>query len=387
MAVAPTNLKVSPTVEGLNLTWGVSGTEGLGGWLVHWRPKTAPVIPWQTAMLPAAARTYTVTSLQVESYEIQVRALSAGGIVSGAGTPEAKPAPPPAPSTGAVWGINSGNQPVDLAALKTLGAKIVRFEVVAGDVSSASAVVAQFRAAGIKLNLLIGFYGGMITAKQVVEWAKFAREHVADLVSIEVGNETSSGYQYGDGYKDQSYKDRARTYATRVGELSLAGTGGVPVLCQADDGGSGSSVWVDEMFAAVPGLPACVGGWVAHTYGPPGIGRLERMLKDLAMHAEVKRPVALTEDGISTDNGRSLSDNYGYPTNVSFDQAGQLLEQHLGKIKAVAGERLGMFFVYQVRDQKNHGESSDREAYFGALTHEGAVKGGLTTAVQRLLAA
>jgi hypothetical protein len=221
----------------------------------------------------------------------------------------------------------------------------------------------------------------------VGEVAKFAKEHEDVIVAIELGNETSYGYQYGDGYTATSYKQRARTYATRGKELAEAlGTSKVELLLQADDGGSGSSAWVDEMFAAEPVLDTYADGWIFHTYGPGGVAKLERGLKFIAKHSGKSTPIAITEDGISTDNGRNLTDNYGYPTNATYTSAASLFNEHVSKIKQIAGARLRYFMYYQCRDQKKSGEMTNREAYFGALQREGQAKGALTTTVEKLLA-
>lgn len=92
MSVAsPTNLKITPGVESLSLSWSLSG-ENLGGWLVHYRPKG--VSAWTTVILEEAARSYSISHLQPETYEIQVRALVAGGIESATTTPGGKPTEP-----------------------------------------------------------------------------------------------------------------------------------------------------------------------------------------------------------------------------------------------------------------------------------------------------
>lgn len=90
-AATPTNLKVTPGVESLALSWGVSG-ESLGAWLLHWRAKGTAI--WITETLASTVRSYLITGLQAESYEVQVRALVAGGLASATATPEAKPTPP-----------------------------------------------------------------------------------------------------------------------------------------------------------------------------------------------------------------------------------------------------------------------------------------------------
>lgn len=81
---APTSLKITPGVESLALSWGVSG-EGLGGFLVHWRPQGTTT--WSTVELPETVRSYVITGLVAENYEVQVRALIAGGLASSAASP------------------------------------------------------------------------------------------------------------------------------------------------------------------------------------------------------------------------------------------------------------------------------------------------------------
>ena len=93
MATAtPTGLKLTPGVESLAVSWGVSG-EGLGGFLLHYRAKGTTT--WATVTLASTVRSYVITGLQAETYEVQVRALVAGGLASASGTPESKPVEPP----------------------------------------------------------------------------------------------------------------------------------------------------------------------------------------------------------------------------------------------------------------------------------------------------
>lgn len=87
MIATPVGLTVTPVTGGLSLAWGVSTTEGLGGWLVHWRTKAPPFVPWATQQLGASARTFLIPSLPVTPYEIVVRALIAGGVEISSGVP------------------------------------------------------------------------------------------------------------------------------------------------------------------------------------------------------------------------------------------------------------------------------------------------------------
>jgi Glycosyl hydrolase catalytic core len=93
MSVATaTNLKVVPGVESLVVSWDLSG-EGLGGWLLHYRAKGFK--DWTTVELKSTVRSYAITGLPVEGFEIQVRALVAGGLASTTATPLARPLEPP----------------------------------------------------------------------------------------------------------------------------------------------------------------------------------------------------------------------------------------------------------------------------------------------------
>lgn len=82
---APTNLTIIPGIESLAVSWQTSITEGLGGWLLHVRPKGAAA--WSTVALAATVRSYVITGLRAETYEIEVRALVAGGLASTAAVP------------------------------------------------------------------------------------------------------------------------------------------------------------------------------------------------------------------------------------------------------------------------------------------------------------
>jgi len=151
-------------------------------------------------------------------------------------------------------------------------------------------------AQGAQPLLLAGFEGRMPTEAEARNLARWAAEFgpggsfwngrpdgALAVREIEFGNETSYSHQYGDTWSDQSYKDRAKLYATRFAQAraAIAATGrGVGMLAQADDGGTGSAAWVDGMFDAVPNLGQLVDGWSVHPYGPRGVWepKLDRLI-------------------------------------------------------------------------------------------------------------
>ena len=298
--------------------------------------------------------------------------------------------PGPGPENGPIRfspGVNGGaDATYDYSGVASLGAKLVRLDVGFQRVNEAAVAqeVARYVAKGITPLILYDFAGTMPTAAQVQGIVALAK--LPGVKTIEFGNETSYGYQYGDGSSSASYKERARTYAHRFVEAAKALTPyHVGLLAQASDGGSGSPVWVNEMFAAEPGLLKYVSGWTVHPYGPSGSAEMARMISDLAQHGDTSLPIDITEWGVASDNGRALSENYGFPVNLTYVKAGSLLSEWVAKYRAQCSGRLRDFIVYQVRDQQKPGASKSREAYFGALEHEDQRKAGYTEAVEALM--
>ena len=298
-------------------------------------------------------------------------------------------------------GINSGTNPQDFTGATMLGAKVVRISLAIGAPASAlEYAVANYAAKGIRVAPLASFYGRIPTpaeAKNLASWAAmfgpggtfWAKRSDGNLAiqTIEFGNETSYGYQYGDSAGSPSYQARAQTYAVRLKEAAEAiGTTGVKVgvLAVADDA---SGNWMNGMFQAVPNLGNYVSGWVTHPYGTYGKTKLLGVLTQAAAHgAPSNIPIDITEWGLSTDNGVCVAENYGYNPCMSYTEAAEQLKRSVTEIKTIVGSRLRMFLLYQVRDQQTAGASNEREAFFGLLQHEDQPKGAYTTAAQELLA-
>ncbi len=298
-------------------------------------------------------------------------------------------------------GINSGTNPQDFTGATMLGAKVVRISLAIGAPASAlEYAVANYAAKGIRVAPLASFYGRIPTpaeAQNVASWAAefgpggtfWAKRSDGNLAiqTIEFGNETSYGYQYGDSAGAPSYQARAQTYAVRLREAAEAiGATGIKVgvLAVADDP---SGNWMNGMFQAVPNLGNYVSGWVTHPYGTYGKTKLLGVLAQTAAHgAPSNIPIDITEWGLSTDNGVCVAENYGYNPCMTYAEAAEQLKRSVAEIKTIAGSRLRMFMLYQVRDQQVAGASNEREAFFGLLQHEDQSKGAYTTAAQELLA-
>jgi hypothetical protein len=299
-------------------------------------------------------------------------------------------------------GLNSGtNLAIDVPGATTLGAKLVRVEFgIETPAAGLLNTIAGYAAKGIRVAPLAGFSGRLPTAAQAKTLASWASAYgpggsfwagrsdgALAIRSIEFGNETSYGYQYGDGAGAASYTARAQTYAVRLKEAAeaISSTGAdVGVLAQADDW---TGDWVNAMYSAVPNLDDYVGGWTIHPYGTNWQNRLQDLVNQTAAHgAPSSIPIDITEWGVASDGGNCLSDNYGLNKCMSYQEAGNTVTSTEQAMRAKLGGRLGLFMLYQVRDQATSGTSTDREAYFGALQQNLQPKGGYTTAVESLLA-
>jgi hypothetical protein len=300
--------------------------------------------------------------------------------------------------------VSTDDHRLSAIAAGKLGARVVRVEFDIGTpAASLRPTVAALTRRGARPLLLAGFHGRVPTeaeARNVGSWAaEFGscgsywakhRRHRLPVRLIEFGNETSYTDQYGDTYSDQSYKDRAELYATRFAQAHGAiGRRRVGLLAQGDDGGSGSSVWVTHMFGAVPKLGELVAGWTVHPYGPrekwqPKVRRL--IAQTAAMGAPATVPIDVTEYGISSSGGGALTDNYGWPANLTYTEAAEALQVTVAAMRTEAeiAERLRLFMVYSAHDLRRPGVTNDREAYFGVLRHDLTTKGAYTDEVRRL---
>jgi hypothetical protein len=396
--------QVSCTYNGAGIVWWELRAPG-GAWKAV-SPKTTYYCGASKKLIPLS---HDVTGLQAGTtyqYRLIADPLPAGGAVLATAA---------APVTTLAGGgtftpgiVSSADHGLSAFAAHSLGARTVRVEFdIATPVSQMRSTISAIAGAGARPLLLAGFEGRLPTTAEAQNLASWATEFGPGgrfwagrsdgrlaVRQIEFGNETSYGYQYGDNYATASYAARAENYARRFAEahqaIALSGRA-VGLLAQADDGGSGSSNWVDHMFRAVPNLASMVNGWSVHPYGPRDRWepKLARLVMQTAAHgAPASIPIDVTEYGISTDDGAALSDNYGFASNATYAQAAMLLESSVIAMRAnpAFGKRLRLFMVYAAHDLGAPRSSYDRERYFGALKANLADKGAYTAEVRRLLA-
>jgi hypothetical protein len=310
-------------------------------------------------------------------------------------------APPPKASEVRI-GLTSGGIEPDRSpiAAQILGARLVRVEFAIGTPTSAMRpLIADYADRGMSVLLLAGFYKRLPSADEARTLADWGREFGPGgtfwagrgdgrlaVRQIEFGNETS--------YADQGTQDRGGEYAERFRDAhaALNGDAGNPrvgLLAQADDGGTGGN-WVRDMFDAVPDLAEMVDGWTVHPYGPPA-GAQERIDTVIAQTGDrggsARIPIDITEWGVTTDDGRCLSDNYGWEDRcMTYQEAADALRLTVSGLEARYRGRLRTFIIFQATDQYADEGSTDRERFFGALTSTLAPKGAYTTEVYRQLA-
>jgi hypothetical protein len=330
--------------------------------------------------------------------------------------PPAAPATPPAGSGSGgpfeVGAVVGSAQLYELPWLEQLGAHTARMEFeINTPVSQLEPVIEAYAKAGIRPLLLAGFDGRLPStaeAQNLASWAATfgpggafwqGKSYPANtaVTDIEFGNETSYSYQFSETssasnwYDLPSYAARAQSYALRFKDAETAIQAvnpSVGLLAQADDGGSGTVTWVQNMFAAVPDLAQRVAGWTVHPYGPEWESTINRLISSTqAAGAPSSIPLYVTEWGLSSDDGRCLSENFGFNKCMSYSEAASTLESNVAAMHARYGGRLRSLYIFQARDQQPTGASTEREGYCGALQSNQAPKGAYTTAVESLLSA
>ena len=315
-----------------------------------------------------------------------------------------------ASAPGFEMGAVVGSVPLyELPWLQRLGAHTARIEF---DISTPAAqlapVVEAYARAGIRPLLLAGFNARTPTTNEAQNLASWAAAYGPGgtfwrgrnlpasmaVTNIEFGNETNNPWQYGSN--DETWWDepafilRAEEYARRLrdAQAAIAGTG-IPVgLLGIGDEYGGHTTWVEAMFRAVPNLGTLVAGWTIHPYGPIWKTSIDNMINITQAHgAPSDVPIYATEWGLSTDNGRCLSDNFGWNKCMTYQEAAEVLGSTIAGMRGRYGSRLRAVYLFQARDQKPSGSGGDREVYFGALQSNQDSKGAYTSAVQSLLAA
>ncbi len=102
----------------------------------------------------------------------------------------------------------------------------------------------------------------------------------------------------------------------------------------------------------MPNFSNYVAGWITHPYGTGWRRTLEELISQTASHgAPSTIPIDITEWGLASDGGNCLTANYGWNPCMSYQEAAEILRKTFAEMRQMLGSRLGMFMLYQVRDQ------------------------------------
>ena len=95
-------------------------------------------------------------------------------------------------------------------------------------------------------------------------------------------------------------------------------------------------------------------------------------------------PIAVTEDGVATDDGRKLKDNYGYPANLTYAKAAEILSSKLRDVQTRYGSRISMYLIYQSHDSRPHGATKTRRTTSARCGRTSADKGNWSAYLRAL---
>jgi hypothetical protein len=354
---------------------------------------TPPVVSGTTVSY--GVRTNVSASLWADEVSIAYPA-------SGSPSPSPSPTPQPIDGTFQMGVVPGAAHTYELSFLRSLGARTARIEYGVGtSPSNFASVIDAYARAGIRPLLLASFKSRVPSATEAQNLGKWAaaygpggtfwqgKSYPANtaVTHIEFGNETSYSYQFSDNSLS-TYATRAQTYALRARDAANAIRAANPrvgLIVQGDNAVNATS-WMTNVMRAVPTLDDLIAGWTVHPYGPNWATRIDSTINSARTAGARDLPIWITEWGLSTDNGRCLSDNYGWNKCMTYSSAASTLHSVLSGMQTRFGSRLGAFFLYQAHDQYATGTQAGREAYFGTLQSNGSAKGAYTTEVKANLA-
>jgi len=406
-----TNAQAAPTmtVNGQTLTWNAIAKVGTYV-LVTKVPGTpdAYSVVSGTSITPAAVPGATV------KYSVRTAVEGSAWATEVSVTYPAPPPPPPvqeapketpAPvgTTGFQPGINSGwvyGGQLDVPAVQILGAKFVRVEFpVEWTAKQLEPTIAGYASMGIRVAPLAAFYGTLPTPAQAQALASWATAYgpggtfwagrtdgALAIQTIEFGNETNGGYQYGDSAGSPSYQARAQNYAlpaegSRCGHQRRRREGRNARLLGRLDG------QLDERHVLRGPEPRQLRRRMGQ---PPLRPRMEGQIRRDRQPGRLPR-----RPGEHPDRHHRVGHRDGQRPNSAKLWLQREHELPAGRRNAevdrhpnpqLPGQQGRNVHVYQVRDQQATGASGEREAYFGALQHENQAKGAFTVAVKEMLA-
>lgn len=306
---------------------------------------------------------------------------------------------PSAPARPLEVGVVLNDDRALLTQAGRLGARVARVEFDAGtSMDEVRAAVDLAARNHVRLQPLVGWSAteGPPDMTFTADWARAfgpsgthwgGASSAYAITEIELGNENASIYKSGDP-GDRDYLNRARQYGERALVAARAvyeANPSVGLLVELETADTGTTTWIDGVLqAGGPELVRLMRGPVMHAYGPDWDQELTATYAHLAERG-VQKPIYLTEWGIATDDGDTLDDNNGYPRDLTYGDAAEVLAAALSEMKQ-RSNILRQVMIYQIRDQRPSG-GDDREHYFGLTRFDGSDKGPLTATARSIFLA
>jgi hypothetical protein len=295
-------------------------------------------------------------------------------------------------------GVNGYDSTDAIDRVASVNGKVVRVEFTADASNKANLQrdVDEGVAKGVRIQPLVGWNNGSPAPDLtfLADWASTfgpggtywtGKPNPLPITEFELGNENSYFYKSGD-VTGSGYTNLATAYGQRAVAAARAvnaANSKVGVLVELADGDTKQPTWINAVLAAGgPDLIQLMHGPVMHLYGPQWQARLDAARGWLAAKG-VTAPYWVTEWGISSNNGANLTDNFGYPTNMTYAQAGAELTKVMDAM-AAQPTKIHELMIYQHSDYSTG--DNNREHYFGILSDSGGPKGDYTTEAKAELA-
>lgn len=222
--------------------------------------------------------------------------------------------------------------------------------------SEVETLVNTYRDRGIVPLVCAGFPNRIPSQAEAESMGDWAAALEGKILAIEFGNETNFSYQ------SASWQQGAN-YATRVKQAHDAIDGRVKLIVQ---GKGNNTDWMTQMQGSVANIGDYAEGWAAHRYQTDYDAYIDEYATEISGFAHPE--IWVTEMGWSSRNGTAVSDAYGWPTTMTYQDVANNLQTFYDTVKS----KVKAIFLYHIHDFTTVGANNSRENFFGALSYDTA---------------
>ena len=318
---------------------------------------------------------------------------------------DAYPDPSPPPSGELRFGIASGGS-LSIAAQvgQNIGVGIMRVfdQSPTQSVSSMASVLNVYTSRNIEplvlvhtntMNSNMSEFPGNLGAIAAALGPGGSQAHATfPLRWMEFGNELFYGYT---GKPGPEYADEYTTGWLRGYNAVKAANPNVKIAFTLDCANEGTATFqriASLIYGVDPQIHNKVDAWVFHHYGPITGGHTAKILGMLdaveQRGAPTTIPIFITEDGIGSANGATLTNTHGWPSG-SYETYAQAAVSHQNKLNALLahpriGDRLAVWMIWSDRDGQAVGTTNNAYYYMGTLKVDNSDKGAYSTFARNL---